>query len=237
MPARRSSASTTSIHVRRARCRSARVRPARGVPAFAFQGIDLADAAATSLAVCDGDSRASSISRRNPARPPFAYRPRRAYVRNNIDALRARARGLPPRARPRISSMRRRRRSTVPITFCRSRKISTSIPVSLYAATTKKANELMAHATAIFSSLPTTGLQLFTVYGPWGRPDMAPMLFTKAILAGLPIACSTAAGCSAISHTSTTSSRASVRTLARPPADSRRAAAPRRIYNMATARQ
>lgn len=59
-------------------------------------------------------------------------------------------------------------------------------PVSLYAAT-KKANELMAHTYSHLFSLPTTGLRFFTVYGPWGRPDMAPMLFTKAILEGRPI--------------------------------------------------
>ncbi len=59
-------------------------------------------------------------------------------------------------------------------------------PVSLYAAT-KKANELMAHTYSHLYGLPTTGLRFFTVYGPWGRPDMAPMLFTKAILAGNPI--------------------------------------------------
>jgi UDP-glucuronate 4-epimerase len=59
-------------------------------------------------------------------------------------------------------------------------------PVSLYAAT-KKANELMAHTYSHLYGLPTTGLRFFTVYGPWGRPDMAPFLFTKAILAGKPI--------------------------------------------------
>ena len=59
-------------------------------------------------------------------------------------------------------------------------------PVSLYAAT-KKANELMAHTYSHLYGLPATGLRLFTVYGPWGRPDMAPMLFAKAILAGDPI--------------------------------------------------
>ncbi len=59
-------------------------------------------------------------------------------------------------------------------------------PVSLYAAT-KKANELMAHTYSHLFRLPTTGLRFFTVYGPWGRPDMALFLFTKAILAGRPI--------------------------------------------------
>jgi UDP-glucuronate 4-epimerase len=59
-------------------------------------------------------------------------------------------------------------------------------PVSLYAAT-KKANELMAHTYSSLYALPTTGLRFFTVYGPWGRPDMALFLFTKAILEGKPI--------------------------------------------------
>lgn len=59
-------------------------------------------------------------------------------------------------------------------------------PVSLYAAS-KKANELMAHTYAHLYRLPVTGLRFFTVYGPWGRPDMALFLFTKAILEGRPI--------------------------------------------------
>lgn len=59
-------------------------------------------------------------------------------------------------------------------------------PISLYAAT-KKANELMAHTYSHLYGLPTTGLRFFTVYGPWGRPDMALFLFTKAILNGEPI--------------------------------------------------
>jgi len=59
-------------------------------------------------------------------------------------------------------------------------------PVSLYAAT-KRANELMAHVYSHIYGLPTTGLRFFTVYGPWGRPDMAPFLFTKSILEGTPI--------------------------------------------------
>jgi UDP-glucuronate 4-epimerase len=59
-------------------------------------------------------------------------------------------------------------------------------PVSLYAAS-KKSNELMAHTYSHLFSLPTTGLRFFTVYGPWGRPDMAPVLFTKAITEGKAI--------------------------------------------------
>jgi len=59
-------------------------------------------------------------------------------------------------------------------------------PLSFYAAT-KKANELMAHTYAHLYALPVTGLRFFTVYGPWGRPDMALFLFTRNILAGKPI--------------------------------------------------
>ena len=59
-------------------------------------------------------------------------------------------------------------------------------PLSIYAAT-KKANELMAHSYAYLYGLPVTGLRFFTVYGPWGRPDMALFLFTRKILADEPI--------------------------------------------------
>ena len=63
---------------------------------------------------------------------------------------------------------------------------STEHPLTLYAAT-KKANEMMAHSYAHLYGIPSSGLRFFTVYGPWGRPDMALFLFTKAILAGEPI--------------------------------------------------
>lgn len=62
----------------------------------------------------------------------------------------------------------------------------TDHPISLYAAT-KKANELIAHSYSHLYRLPVTGLRFFTIYGPWGRPDMAIFMFTKAILAGTPI--------------------------------------------------
>ncbi|MCH5229160.1 MAG: NAD-dependent epimerase [Muribaculaceae bacterium] len=67
-----------------------------------------------------------------------------------------------------------------------SEKDSTEHPVSLYAAT-KKSNELMAHAYSHIYGLPVTGLRFFTVYGPWGRPDMSPFLFIDGILHGRPI--------------------------------------------------
>ena len=67
-----------------------------------------------------------------------------------------------------------------------SEKHNVDHPVSLYAAT-KKSNELMAHCYSHLYGIPTTGLRFFTVYGPWGRPDMAPMIFAKAILKNEPI--------------------------------------------------
>lgn len=67
-----------------------------------------------------------------------------------------------------------------------SEQQNTDHPLTLYAAT-KKANELMAHSYSSLYGLPTTGLRFFTVYGPWGRPDMALFLFTRNILAGAPI--------------------------------------------------
>jgi UDP-glucuronate 4-epimerase len=67
-----------------------------------------------------------------------------------------------------------------------SEKDNVDHPISLYAAT-KKSNELMAHTYSYLYGLPTTGLRFFTVYGPWGRPDMALFIFTKAILEGKPI--------------------------------------------------
>ena len=67
-----------------------------------------------------------------------------------------------------------------------SERDSVNHPISLYAAT-KKSNELMAHSYSHLYNIPSTGLRFFTVYGPWGRPDMAPMIFAKAIISKKPI--------------------------------------------------
>ena len=68
--------------------------------------------------------------------------------------------------------------------FCESQSVNH--PVSLYAST-KKANELIAHSYSHLYGIPCTGLRFFTVYGPWGRPDMAPMIFAQSIINGQPI--------------------------------------------------
>ncbi len=112
-------------------------------------------------------------------------------------------------------------------------------PVSLYAAT-KRANELMAHSYAQLYGIPTTGLRFFTVYGPWGRPDMAYFKFTKAILEGRPIEVYAEAEMSRDFTYVDDISEAIVRLTALPPApdeagataDPATAAAPWRIYNI-----
>ncbi|MHC4052544.1 NAD-dependent epimerase [Bradyrhizobium sp. 25ACV] len=116
-------------------------------------------------------------------------------------------------------------------------------PISLYAAS-KKANELMAHAYSHLFSLPTTGLRFFTVYGPWGRPDMAMFIFAKAIVEGRPIKLFNHGQMSRDFTYVDDVVEAIVRLIDRPPApasgeqaradapDSSRSAAPWKIYNI-----
>ena len=122
-----------------------------------------------------------------------------------------------------------------------SEQHSVDHPVSLYAAT-KKANELMAHTYSHLFKLPTTGLRFFTVYGPWGRPDMALFLFTRAILAGEPIRIFNHGRMVRDFTYIDDIAEALVRTLDRPPGadpaydnalpDPSRSAAPYRVFNI-----
>ena len=104
-------------------------------------------------------------------------------------------------------------------------------PVSLYAAT-KKANELMAHSYSHLYRLPTTGLRFFTVYGPWGRPDMSPMIFTRAILEGRPIKVFNFGRMQRDFTYIDDIVEGVARVLARPPRDGAPGAAPYAIYNI-----
>ena len=109
------------------------------------------------------------------------------YVQQQRHRLPAHPGRLPPPRRASTWCTRRPVRCTAPtpkMPFSEHKR--TEHPLTLYAAT-KKANELMAHSYAHLYGIPCTGLRFFTVYGPWGRPDMALFLFTKAILAGEPI--------------------------------------------------
>jgi UDP-glucuronate 4-epimerase len=104
-------------------------------------------------------------------------------------------------------------------------------PVSVYAAT-KRANELLAHVYSHVHGLPTTGLRFFTVYGPWGRPDMAPLLFTRAIDAGEPIRIFNHGDMRRDFTYVDDVVEAVVRLVARPPPARVAGAAPYRLYNV-----
>ena len=165
--------------------KEARLARLTGRAGFAFQRVDLADAAATAALLSRG---AFTHVVHLAAQPGVRYslvNPQ-AYVRNNLVAFGhvlegCRHAGIAHLVYASSSSVYGANH-TLPF----SEDQNVDHPVSLYAAT-KKANELMAHTYSHLYGLPTTGLRLFTVYGPWGRPDMAPMLFTRAILAGEPI--------------------------------------------------
>ena len=155
-----------------------------GAAGVACETVDLATAAADELLRHGAFSHVVHLA----AQPGVRYslvNPR-AYLRNNVDAFGAVLEGCRHAGVAHLvyasSSSVYGANHTLPF----SEEQNVDHPVSLYAAT-KKANELMAHSYSHLYALPTTGLRFFTVYGPWGRPDMAPMLFTRAILAGEPI--------------------------------------------------
>jgi UDP-glucuronate 4-epimerase len=165
--------------------KEARLERLSGRAGFEFRRLDLADDAPAAQCFRDGGfthvvhlaaQPGVRYSLENPA----------AYLRNNVAAFGNVLEGC---RHGRIAHLVYASSSSVygaNHTLPFSEDQSVDHPVSLYAAT-KKADELMAHCYSHLYALPTTGLRFFTVYGPWGRPDMAPMLFTRAILAGEPI--------------------------------------------------
>jgi UDP-glucuronate 4-epimerase len=155
---------------------------AAGVRCDAF---DLADAAATLALLREGRfSHVAHLAAQAGVR--YSLVNPGAYLRNNVEAFGAVLEGCRHADVAHLvyasSSSVYGANHTLPF----SEDQNVDHPVSLYAAT-KKADELMAHSYSHLYGLPSTGLRFFTVYGPWGRPDMAPMLFTRAILAGEPI--------------------------------------------------
>jgi UDP-glucuronate 4-epimerase len=165
--------------------KEARVATLTGRPGFTFERVDLADA--TGVADLFRRGRFTHVAHL-AAQPGVRYslvNPA-AYLRNNIDAFGnvlegCRHTGIEHLVYASSSSVYGANHA---LPFSEDQPVDH--PVSLYAAT-KKSNELMAHSYSHLFRLPTTGLRFFTVYGPWGRPDQAPMLFTRAILAGTPI--------------------------------------------------
>ena len=168
------------------RLKEARVGVLAAEPEFTFTRIDLADAIATNRLFGDGNFDSIVHLAAQPGVRYSLVNPA-AYVRNNLVAFGHILEGC---RHAHVSHLVYASSSSVyganqTLPFSEDQPVDH--PVSLYAAT-KKANELMAHTYSHLYRLPSTGLRFFTVYGPWGRPDQAPMLFTKAILAGEPIA-------------------------------------------------
>ena len=164
--------------------KEARLDVLRALDRFTFERIDLADAGMAAGLLARGFEGVVHLAAQAGVR--YSLVNPDAYVRNNLVAfgeLLEACRRQPVRHLVYASSSSvYGANHTLPF----SEDQPTDHPVSLYAAT-KKANELMAHSYAHLYRLPTTGLRFFTVYGPWGRPDQAPMLFTRAILDGRPI--------------------------------------------------
>jgi UDP-glucuronate 4-epimerase len=165
--------------------KQARLGRLSGRPGFRFEQLDLAEGDDTARLFRDG---AFTHVVHLAAQPGVRYsliNPA-AYLRNNVDAFGHVLEGC---RHGRVAHLTYASSSSVyganhVLPFSEDQNVDH--PVSLYAAT-KKANELMAHSYSHLYGLPATGLRFFTVYGPWGRPDMSPMIFTRAILAGLPI--------------------------------------------------
>ncbi len=165
--------------------KEARLKRIAGRPGFRFERVDLAHGPAAARLFRDGGFTHAIHLAAQPGVRYSLVNPE-AYLTNNLTAFGHVIEGARHASVEHLvyasSSSVYGASHTLPF----SEDQNVDHPVSLYAAT-KKANELMAHSYSHLFTLPTTGLRFFTVYGPWGRPDMAPMLFTKAILAGLPI--------------------------------------------------
>ena len=164
------------------RSRLARLEPQKG---FRFEKLDVADAAAMgALFAAGGFDHVVHLAAQAGVR--YSLENPAAYVHSNVvgflNVLEG-CRGLKVRHLVYASSSSVYGGNTrMPF----SERDSVDRPISMYAAT-KKADELMAHTYSHLHGLPATGLRFFTVYGPWGRPDMALFLFTRAILEGRPI--------------------------------------------------
>ncbi|HEV2539664.1 MAG TPA: NAD-dependent epimerase [Frateuria sp.] len=154
-------------------------------PAYTHLRADLADADAIDRAFADFQpQRVANLAAQAGVR--YSLKNPRAYVRSNLDGFLNILEGC---RHGKVEHLVYASSSSV---YGANRKMPFAVedavdhPVSLYAAS-KKANELMAHSYSHLYGLPTTGLRFFTVYGPWGRPDMSPMLFADRISRGEPI--------------------------------------------------
>ena len=165
--------------------KEARLQTLRGKPRFSFVRLDLADRPGTAR-LFEETGAGTVIHLAAQAGVRYSLINPAAYVDSNLVAFGNILEGC---RNTKVGHLVYASSSSVygaNVTMPFSTRDSVDHPVSLYAAT-KKANELMAHTYSHLYGLATTGLRFFTVYGPWGRPDMAPILFTKAIIEGKPI--------------------------------------------------
>ena len=155
-------------------------------PNFRFVKLDLADRVGNAGAVRAGEVRSASFTSAAQAGVRYSIQNPLAYIDSNVVGFANILEGC------RHNGVEHLVYASTSSVYGANTKMPFSVhqnvdhPLSFYAAT-KKANELMAHTYAHLYKLPVTGLRFFTVYGPWGRPDMALFLFTKNILAGKPI--------------------------------------------------
>ena len=165
--------------------KEARLKQLAGLPGFRFVRLDIADTAAVAD-LFRGESFDGVINLAAQAGVRYSLTNPHAYAQTNlvgfVNLLEGCRHGKVGHFVYASSSSVYGGNTKMPF----SEHDSVDHPVSLYAAT-KKSNELMAHTYSHLFGLPATGLRFFTVYGPWGRPDMALFLFTKAILEGRPI--------------------------------------------------
>ncbi len=165
--------------------KQARLNILQNNPRFRFERLDLADQ--TGMATLFGDERFPIVIHlAAQAGVRYSLQNPQAYVSSNLQGFANVLEGC------RHNGCRHLLFASSSSVYGANTKLPFSVhdnvdhPISLYAAT-KKSNELMAHSYSHLFRLPTTGLRFFTVYGPWGRPDMAMYIFTKAILEGRPI--------------------------------------------------
>ncbi len=210
--------------------KEARVATLANLPGFALARMDLAEPEATARLFRDGAFTHVVHLAAQPGVRHSLTNPA-AYLRNNVDAFGHVLEGC---RHARVAHLVYASSSSVyganhTLPFSEDQRVDH--PVSLYAAT-KCANELMAHSYSHLFGLPATGLRFFTVYGPWGRPDMAPMVFTKAIIAGEPIRVFNQGRMRRDFTYVDDIVEGVVRTLARPPAGMDDGAPPAAIYNI-----
>jgi UDP-glucuronate 4-epimerase len=165
--------------------KEARLAVLRQFTSFSFHKLDLADRASTETVFRDGEF-GPVVHLAAQAGVRYSLQNPHAYLDANLAGFLNVLEGCRHRRTPHLvfasSSSVYGANTRLPFSV----HDNVDHPISLYAAT-KKANELMAHAYSHLYGLPTTGLRFFTVYGPWGRPDMAMFIFAKAIAEGRPI--------------------------------------------------